>query len=316
MMAQLQLPPLESLGAAGARALNTQLNAARPPGRPVGAVVDGTLPGADGPLPYRLYRPATPGPHRVVVYFHGGGWVLGDEQSDDPFCRDMCRRTGMIFVSVGYRHAPEHPFPAAAEDGFAAARWVAEHAAQLGGTPDDVLVASWSAGGNVAAVTCQLARDRGGPRIAGQLLLCPVTGHDFSRPSYAENAEGYSLTTSLVQWFRDQYCPVAERGDPRASPLRGQLAGLPPACIVTSEFDPLRDEGVAYADALVAAGVPVELIEARGHFHLSFAMVDTLISGVPGRIDMARALRRMAGLSAEPAPAQPRAAQHNEETPA
>jgi len=148
---------------------------ARPAGRPVGEVGTGTLMGADGPLPYRLYRPATPGPHPIVVYFHGGRLVLGDELSDDPFCRDMCRRTGMIFASVGYRHAPEHRFPAAAEDGYAATRWIAEHAAELGGRPGPVLVAGWSAGANIAAVTCQLARDRGGPEIGGQLLVCPVT---------------------------------------------------------------------------------------------------------------------------------------------
>ena len=116
-------------GAQGARDFLAEFNDGRPAGRPVGEVVDGTLPGADGPLPYRLYRPATPGPHPIVVYFHGGGWVLGDEQSDDPFCRDLCRRSGMIFVSVGYRHAPEHRFPAAAEDGYAATKWIAEHAA-------------------------------------------------------------------------------------------------------------------------------------------------------------------------------------------
>jgi cation diffusion facilitator CzcD-associated flavoprotein CzcO len=127
------MPPIESLGAHGARDFVAEFNSERPAGRPVGEVVDGTLPGTDGPLPYRLYRPATPGPHPIVVYFHGGGWVLGDQQSDDPFCRDMCRRTGMIFVSVGYRHAPEHRFPTAAEDGYAATRWIAEHAADLGG---------------------------------------------------------------------------------------------------------------------------------------------------------------------------------------
>ena len=163
MLAELNLPPIESMGAQGARAFVDEFNKGRPAGRPVGEVVDGTLPGADGPLPYRLYRPATPGPHPIVVYFHGGGWVLGDEQSDDPFCRDLCRRTGMILVSVGYRHAPEHRFPAAAEDGYAATRWIAEHATELGGRPGPVLVAGWSAGGNIAAVTCQLARDRGGP---------------------------------------------------------------------------------------------------------------------------------------------------------
>jgi cation diffusion facilitator CzcD-associated flavoprotein CzcO/acetyl esterase/lipase len=299
MLADMKLPPLESFGAQGARDFIAQFNAQRPAGRPVGEVVDGTLPGNDGPLPYRLYRPATPGPHPIVVYFHGGGWVLGDEQSDDPFCRDMCRRTGMIVVSVGYRHAPEHRFPTAAEDGYAATRWVADHAAELGGKAGPLLVAGWSAGGNVAAVTCQLARDRGGPEIAGQLLVCPVTDCTFDRPSYNDNATGYFLTRSLMYWFWDIYCSPADRTDPRVSPIRGKLAGLPPAYIVTCEFDPLRDEGIAYGDALAAAGVPVEQLKAHGHFHSSFTMVDVVITGVNGRVTMAKALRRFAGLPEE-----------------
>ncbi len=294
MLAELNLPPLESFGAEGARGFVAQFNASRPPGRPVGEVLDGTLMGADGPLPYRLYRPATPGPHPIVVYFHGGGWVLGDAQSDDPFCRDMCRRSGMIFVSVGYRHAPEHRFPTAAEDGYAALRWVAEHAAELGGRPGPMLVAGWSAGGNIAAVTCQLACDRGGPEIAGQLLVNPVTDCTFDRPSYVENATGYFLTRSLMYWFWDLYCSPADRTDPRVSPLRGKLEGLPAAFVVTSEFDPLRDEGIAYAEALAAAGVPVEQLQAQGHFHSSFTMVDVVATGVSGRAKMAEALRRFA----------------------
>jgi cation diffusion facilitator CzcD-associated flavoprotein CzcO/acetyl esterase/lipase len=296
MLADMNLPPIESFGAQGARAFLDQFNASRPAGRPVGDVVDGALPGADGPLPYRLYRPATPGPHPIVVYFHGGGWVLGDHQSDDPFCRDMCQRTGMIFVSVGYRHAPDHRFPTAAEDGYAATRWIAEHAADLGGRPGSVMVAGWSAGGNIAAVTCQLARDRGGPQIAGQLLICPVTDCTFDRPSYNENATGYFLTLSLMHWFWDLYCSPADRTDPRASPLHGKLDDLPQAFVVTCEFDPLRDEGIAYAEALAAAGIQVEQLKARGHFHSSFVMVDVVITGVGGRMQMAEALRRFAGL--------------------
>jgi len=294
MMADMKLPAIESLGVAGARAFTAMLNARRPAGRPVGEIVDGTLPGSDGPLPYRLYRPVTPGPHPIVVYFHGGGWVLGDEKSDDPFCRDMCRRSEMIFVSVGYRRAPEHRFPTAVEDGYAATRWIAEHATELGGRGGPILVAGWSAGGNIAAVTCQLARDRGGPEIAGQLLICPVTDPSFDRPSYTENATGYFLTRSLMCWFWDTYCSPADRTDPRASPLRGKLAGLPRAFVTTAEFDPLRDEGIAYAKALGAAGVPVEQLKACGHFHASFAMVDVVISAASERAKMADALRRFA----------------------
>ncbi|RXH02229.1 flavin-containing monooxygenase [Bradyrhizobium vignae] len=299
LLATLNLPPIESMGAEGARAFVNEFNKGRPAGRPIGEIVDGTLPGADGPLPYRVYKPATAGPHPVVVYFHGGGWVLGDEQSDEPLCRDMVRRTGMMFVSVGYRHAPEHRFPTAAEDGYAATRWIAEHAAELGGRPGPVLVAGWSAGGNIAAVTCQLARDRGGPDIAGQLLVCPVTDCSFDRPSYNDNATGYFLTRSLMYWFWDLYCSPADRTDPRVSPLRGKVENLPPAFVVTCEFDPLRDEGVAYAEAMAAAGVPVEQLRARGHFHSSFTMVDVVITGVSGRVQMAGALRRFAGLPPE-----------------
>jgi cation diffusion facilitator CzcD-associated flavoprotein CzcO/acetyl esterase/lipase len=296
LLAQLNLPPIETMGAQGARDFVNEFNKGRPFGRPVGEVGDGVLLGAEGPLPYKLYRPASPGPHPIVVYFHGGGWVLGDQQSDDPFCRDLCRRTDMIVVSVGYRHAPEHRFPAAAEDGHAATRWIADHAAELGGRPGPVLVAGWSAGGNIAAVTCQLARDRGGPEIAGQLLVCPVTDCTFDRPSYIDNAANYFLTRGLMFWFWDLYCSPADRTDPRVSPLRGKLEGLPPAFVVTCEFDPLRDEGIAYAEGLAAAGVPVEQLKARGHFHSSFTMVDVVITGVPGRIRMAEALRRFAGL--------------------
>jgi cation diffusion facilitator CzcD-associated flavoprotein CzcO/acetyl esterase/lipase len=307
MLADLKLPPIESMGAAGARGFVAQFNATRPPGRPVGEVVDGTLDGAAGPLAWRLYRPAAPGPHPIVVYYHGGGWVLGDAQSDDPFCRDLCRRSGMIVVSVDYRHAPEHRFPAAAEDGHAALRWVADHAAALGGRPGPLLVAGWSAGGNIAAVTCQLARDRGGPAIAGQLLVCPVTDGTVERPSYSENATGYFLTRSLMYWFWDLHCAPADRSDPRASPLLGRLEGLPPALVVTAEFDPLRDEGIAYAEALAAAGVPVEQLQARGHFHSSFPMVDVIATAVGGREKMAQALQRFAGL--EEAGGLPKAAE-------
>jgi cation diffusion facilitator CzcD-associated flavoprotein CzcO/acetyl esterase/lipase len=295
LLASLNLPPIESMGAEGARAFVNEFNKSRPAGRPIGDIVDGTLPVEGGALPYRVYKPATTGPHPVVVYFHGGGWVLGDEQSDEPFCRDMVRRTGMMFVSVGYRHAPEHRFPTAAEDGYAATRWIAEHAEELGGRAGPVLVAGWSAGGNVAAVTCQLARDRGGPEIAGQLLICPVTDCSFDRSSYNDNATGYFLTRSLMYWFWDLYCSPADRTDPRVSPLRGKVAGLPPAFVVTCEFDPLRDEGIAYAEAMSAAGVPVEQLKAHGHFHSSFTMVDVVITGVPGRVQMAEALRRFAG---------------------
>ncbi len=292
LMAAMELPPLETLPVPEARAFADAMNAERPPGPEVAEEVDGTYPGAAGELNYRLYRPAGEGPHPLIVYFHGGGWVLGSHDSDDPFCRDLCVRTGAVVVSMDYRHAPEARFPAAVDDGFAAVQWAAAHAIELGGIPGQLVVAGWSAGGNVAAVACQRARDAGGPEIVGQLLLTPVIDADLSTPSYVENADGYVLTKPLMQWFWDHYADPGDRLDPRASPLRAKsLVGLPPAVVVTCEFDPLRDEGAAYAEALAAAGVPTRHIAARGHTHTSLTMVDVILSGAPVRAEMAEAVR-------------------------
>ncbi len=293
MMAALDMPPIESMSAEEARAFMTEANALRPPGPEVGEIVDGTLPGPPGDLEYRLYRPASARPHPVVVYFHGGGWVLGDHTTDDPFCRDLCVRADAVIVSVNYRHAPEVRFPAAADDAFAALQWVAAHVTELGGIPGQLAVAGWSAGGNLAAVVAQKARDAGGPDISGQLLLTPVTDSDQATGSYVENADGYILTAPLMKWFWDHYADEADRTDPVATPLRAKdLSGLPPAFIVTGEFDPLRDEGNAYAAALEQAGVPVTHLQARGHTHTSLTMVDVVLSGAPIRAQMAEGLRQ------------------------
>ncbi|WP_204808509.1 flavin-containing monooxygenase [Mycobacterium riyadhense] len=305
-MAALNLPPLESMAPDQARAFMNELNLARPPGPDVGEIVDGTLPGAAGILAYRLYRPASQGPHPLVVYFHGGGWVLGDHISNDPLCRDFCVRSDTLIVSVNYRHAPEHRFPAAVDDGWAAVQWIAEHADELGGIPGQLVVCGWSAGAGIAAVICQIARDTAGPRIVGQALLTPVTDSDHTRGSYIENADGFGLTAPLMRWFFDHYADPDVRGDPRIAPLRApDLSGLPPAIVVTADFDPLRDEGVAYAEALAAAEVPTEHVRARGHTHLSVTMVDVVVSGAPIRARMAGALRGFfAAGAAHPAPAQ------------
>ncbi len=298
MMAGLDLPPLESMTAQEARDFMTEANAARPTGPEVGEIVDGTLPGAGGDLDYRLYRPASPGPHPVVVYYHGGGWVLGSHETDDPFCRDLCVRSDMVIVSVDYRHAPESRFPASTDDAFAALKWIAAHAVELGGIPEQLIVAGWSAGGNLAAVVSQQARDAGGPAIIGQLMMTPVTDCDMDTGSYRENADGFVLTKPLMEWFFDYYADAEQRTDPACSPLRADdLSGLPPAFIVTAEFDPLRDEGNAYAAALEAAGVPVTLLQARGHTHTSISMVDVVLSGAPVRAAMADALKQFVGAS-------------------
>ena len=298
-MAELGLPPIESMSVEDARAFAEESGAMNPPGPDVGEVVDGTLPGADGAeLEYRLYRPSTPGPHPLVAYFHGGGWVLGDHTSDDALCRDLCNQSGAVIVSVDYRHAPETRFPAAVDDGLAATTWIADHAEELGGIPGQLAVAGWSAGANVAAVTAQQAKLVGGPTIVGQMLLNPVTDCDFTRPSYIDNAEGYILTEGLMEWFWDHYCDPDDRTDPKASPLRADdLSGLPPAMIVTCQFDPLRDEGDAYADALAAAGVPVRHLQCEGQTHTSIGMVGVLVTGAYARAEMAEALQSFFGAS-------------------
>jgi cation diffusion facilitator CzcD-associated flavoprotein CzcO/acetyl esterase/lipase len=308
MMESLGLPAIESMSPQDARTFLAVLAQQRPPGPVVGECLDGILPGVAGNLNYRVYRPATAAPHPMVIYYHGGGWVLGGCDSDDPFCRDLCVRSDSIIVSVDYRHAPESPFPAAVEDAFAALKWVAAHVETLGGQSGPVSVAGWSAGANLATVVCRLARDDGGPSIAGQLLIAPVTDTDLTRRSYEENGERYVLTKALMHWFFDHYVDPADRTDPRVAPLQAEdLSNLPPATIVTCEFDPLRDEGAAYAAALSAAGGEVQHIAARGHTHTSLTQVDIVISGTSYRQRMAEALRRFGLAERQPLQMQLRA---------
>jgi cation diffusion facilitator CzcD-associated flavoprotein CzcO/acetyl esterase/lipase len=302
MYEQLGMPAFESMPVEQGRMVMAASAAVAPPGPEVGEVFDGTLPGAAGDLDYRLYRPTTSGPHPVLVYFHGGGWVLGNVGTDDRLCRDLCARTDAVVVSVDYRHAPESRFPAPVEDAWAAVRWIAARSEELGGIPGRLGVAGWSAGANLAAVVCQLARDAGGPAIAGQLLVNPVTDCDTSRASYDEHAQGYIFNAPTMRWFWDLYADPADRTDPRAAPLRGELSGLPPAIVVTSEFDPLRDEGTAYAEALSAAGVPVVHVKGRGQIHTSVPMVGVIISAGPIRAQMAEHMARWLSAPAKTAP--------------
>jgi acetyl esterase/lipase len=219
--------------------------------------------------------------------------VLGGADSDDPFCRALCAGADSIIISVDYRHAPEARFPAAVDDAFAGVRWIARHAESLGGAPGQLAACGWSAGANLAAVVCQLARDAGGPRIEGQVLVAPVIDADFTRPSYLENADGYVLTTPLMQWFWNHYADPADRHDPRAAPIAAKdLSNLPPALVVTCEFDPLRDEGVAYAEALAAAGVSVRHLSCRGQIHTSLTAVDLIASSAAARREIGLALRQ------------------------
>jgi acetyl esterase len=249
----------------------------------VGAVEDRAIPGPDGEVPVRIYWPATDGPHPGIVYFHGGGFVICDLDSHDGACRRLVNAIDAVVVSVDYRLAPEHRWPAAAHDAVAATQWVADHAAELGVDPDRLAVAGDSAGGNLTAVVALMARDRGGPRLAFQLLVYPVIDLSAARGEHAsqrENAEGYFLTTAQMDWYRGQYLAEDAHGEePYASPIKApNLAGLAPACVITAEMDPLRDEGEAYARALEAAGVPVTLYRAPGMFHGFFNM-DAVLDG-------------------------------------
>jgi acetyl esterase len=240
----------------------------------VARVENRTIPGPAGEIPIRIYGPDESGPLPVLVWFHGGGWVIGSLDTADGLCREIVDSAGCMVVSVDYRLAPEHRFPAGVDDSYAAARWVSEHATEIGADPSKVAVGGDSAGGHLAAVTAMTARDLGAPPLVFQLLVYPALEHEFSRPSMIENAEGYMLTADGMRWFyRHTLNDPSEGDDPRVSPIRAEsLADLPPAFVITAEFDPLRDQGLAYADALAAAGVTVTSTTYDGVFHGFFSM--------------------------------------------
>jgi acetyl esterase len=246
-----------------ARAVIVMLAAADGEPEPVEAVEDRTIPGPAGDIPVRIYRPAEP-TGALLVWYHGGGWVIGDLQTADPTARKLANRSGAVVVSVDYRLAPEHPYPAAVDDAWAALQWVDAHASELGGDPTRVAVGGDSAGGNLSAVVALLARDTGGPAVRHQLLVYPAVDLTMSHPSMDENGEGYLLTKAGMTWFIGHYLGPADGRagldkDPKVSPLHApDLSGLAPATVITAGFDPLRDEGRSYAAALEAAGVAVE----------------------------------------------------------
>jgi acetyl esterase len=234
---------------------------------PVAAVEELELTGPACPLRARVYRPGAQSPLATIVFIHGGGWVIGDVETHDNQCRTLCAEIGAVVLSAEYRLAPEEPFPAALDDALAVTRWAAENVAKLGGDPDRIAVAGDSAGGNLAAVVAQQLRDTG-PRLGGQLLIYPGTDFVTRYPSEEENADGYFLTREDMRWFAGHYVRDADPGDPRLSPLRAaDLSGLPPAVVATAEFDPLRDQGDAYADAMAEAGVHVVKRSYPGLIH-------------------------------------------------
>jgi acetyl esterase len=234
---------------------------------PVAQVHEQIIEGPGGEIPIRIYRPAGEG-LPVIVYAHGGGFVFCDLDSHDGLCRDIANRVPAVVVSVGYRLAPEHRWPAAADDFYAATQWAACNAASLGGDPGRVVVAGDSAGGNLVAVAALMARDRDGPALAAQVLLYPVLAADFDTESYRLFGRGYYNPTTAMRWYWDEYVPSqTDRAHPYATPLNADLNGLPPAVLVIAGHDPLRDEALAYAAALEAAGVPVVCAQFDGAVH-------------------------------------------------
>jgi acetyl esterase len=258
------LPPLTGGTPAQARAqFETLIKTMRDglPIEPVANVADRSIPGAAGSIPIRVYTPSGTPPFPLLVFFHGGGWVLGDLESHDGLCRMLTNQAGSITVSVDYRLAPEAKFPAAAEDCYAATKWAAANASAIGADASRVAIAGDSAGGNLAAVVALIARDRGGPGLAFQLLVYPAIDPASDAPSQKENAKGYLLTNADMIWFWGHYLGgPQDAANPYANPLKAKwLGGLPPAMVITAGFDPLRDEGEDYAAALKKAGVPTLL---------------------------------------------------------
>jgi acetyl esterase len=270
-------PPVHTMNGAQARA---EIRARFVPNQspePVAHVVDHQVDVAGGEVGVRVYRPAASEPLPLLVYAHGGGFVFCDVDSHDGLCRSLANLIPAVVVSVGYRLAPEHRWPTAAEDVLAVTEWAAAHASEFGGDPTRIAVGGDSAGGNLAAVTTLMARDRGAPSIAAQLLLYPVIAADFDTDSYRLFGQGFYNPHPALQWYWDQYVPaVDDRQHPYASPLRADLTGLPPAVVVLAGHDPLRDEGSAYANGLTAAGVSTIRCEFDGGIHgfMTMPMLD------------------------------------------
>ena len=275
-MAALGVPAMNTLAPEVARA-NVEA-APRPQGPEVHRVEDQSFPGPAGDVPVRVYTPEGAGPFPALVWFHGGGWVIGSPSMSDATMRIIANEVGCVAVSVDYRLAPESKFPAAADDCYAATKWVADSAAALNVNGGKIAVGGDSAGGNLAAVVSLMARDKGGPPLSLQVLVYPVIDRDYSRPSYRENAEGYLLSKEMMVWFWDLYLRnEADASNPYAAPIKAaDLTGVAPALVITAEFDPLRDEGEAYGQRLADAGVPTVCSRYDGMIHGFFGMVEAI----------------------------------------
>jgi acetyl esterase/lipase len=295
-MKKAGLRPIESMTPAEARAqMEATAMSRKAVPLPVARVEEREIPGPTGPIRLRLYWPNASGVLPAIAYYHGGGHVIGSLDTHDLIARNLCAGAAALVASVDYRMGPEHRFPAAVEDSFAALEWLYRNAAGLGADPDRLGVHGDSAGANLAAVMALLARDAGGPRLRLQSLVYPVTDYTLSTPSYAKFAEGYGLLTrGAMIWFQQHYLrSPADAQDWRASPLKAaSLSGVAPAIVVTAECDVLHDEGKAYADALRRTGVAVEYCEYKGMIHAFFGMVPAVDDAMNAQCAVAVSFRR------------------------
>ena len=266
-------PPLHEMNAQEARGVMALLRGDAPPGPDMAEIREQRVKASGGFVPVRVFVPDSQ-PRSVIVYYHGGGWVIGSVEDYDATTRLLAQRSGSVVVSVDYRLAPEYRFPVAVDDSWAALLWASERIEEMAGAPVPLIVAGDSAGGNLAAIMAQRAKAAGGPAIALQVLVYPVTDCDLDTTSYLDPENQLLLTRESMVWFWDHYAPDPEaRVHPDASPLRQtDLANLPPAVVLTAEHDPLRDEGELYATRLIQAGVPVRHQRFAGQMHGFFAM--------------------------------------------
>ena len=302
-VAALGFPAAHTVSPQEARA-NAKLRA-RAPGPDVANVADQTIPSPDGDVPVRIYTPEGDGPFPILAWFHGGAWVVGDLESADGVARSLCVGGQCLVVSVDYRLAPETKFPGPADDCWAAMTWAVENASSLNGDASRLAVGGDSAGGNLAAAMSLMAADRGGPAIALQVLIYPVTDVDFNTVSYDVNGEGYSLTKTTMQWYWDHYLSgLEDASNPYAALLQAKsLAGQPPALVITAEYDPLRDEGEAYAKRLQDAGVAATATRYDGVIHGFFTMGAVVDKGQQAVDEASAAIRNAFARSGAPSAA-------------